>query len=98
MTAAPARRNLHGRRHGHRLRARQRELLARHLPALEIRVAPDGGPIDPRTLFDRPVDEIWLEVGFGAGEHLIAKAIAHPEQGMIGCEPFINGVARLVAA
>ena len=95
---ARARRNLHGRRHGHRLRARQRDLLARHLPALEIALAPDGGAIDPWTLFDRPVDEIWLEVGFGAGEHLIAQAIAHPEHGMIGCEPFINGVARLVAA
>ena len=91
-----ARRNLHGRRHGHRLRARQRRLLARHLPALKIDLAAFGGSIDPRTLFDRPVDEIWLEIGFGAGEHLIAQAVAHPNHGIIGCEPFINGVARLV--
>ena len=55
-----------------------------------------GRSLDPTTLFDHPVDEIWLEVGFGAGEHLMAQAIAHPNHGMIGCEPFINGVARLV--
>ena len=89
---------LHGRRRGHRLRARQRDLLARHLPALEIALPADGAALDPAALFDRPVDQLWLEIGFGAGEHLVAQALAHPEHGMIGCEPFVNGVARLVAA
>ncbi|MEC9153404.1 MAG: tRNA (guanosine(46)-N7)-methyltransferase TrmB [Pseudomonadota bacterium] len=42
------------------------------------------------------VKTVWLEVGFGSGEHLAAQAKAHPEIGFIGCEPFINGVARLV--
>ena len=39
----------------------------------------------------------WLEIGFGAGEHLIAQAKANPEVGLIGCEPFLNGVAAALA-
>ena len=68
----------------------------------------DGPALDPGTWFagpapisggesPRPPSEIWLEVGFGAGEHLAAQAEAHPEIGFIGCEPFINGVAALLA-
>jgi tRNA (guanine-N7-)-methyltransferase len=41
--------------------------------------------------------DIWLEVGFGGGEHLAAQARSHPDIGMIGCEPFINGVGRLLS-
>jgi tRNA (guanine-N7-)-methyltransferase len=41
---------------------------------------------------------VWLEIGFGGGEHMIAEAAAHPEIGMLGCEPFVNGVAKLLAA
>ena len=40
---------------------------------------------------------LWLEIGFGGGEHLAAQAAAHPEVGLIGCEPYIAGVARLLA-
>lgn len=39
----------------------------------------------------------WLEIGFGAGEHLAAQALARPDIGFLGCEPFINGVAALLA-
>ena len=42
--------------------------------------------------------ELWLEIGFGGGEHLIAQARAHPDVGFIGCEPFVNGVAKALAA
>jgi len=57
---------------------------------------PPGGRLDPQALFpDRR--RIWLEIGFGAGEHLAAQAAAHPECGLIGCEPYITGVARLLA-
>jgi tRNA (guanine-N7-)-methyltransferase len=52
--------------------------------------------IDPSGLFPTP-RPIWLEIGFGGGEHLISQAEAHPGVGLIGCEPFINGVARLLA-
>ena len=41
-------------------------------------------------------DDVWLEIGFGAGEHLAAQALNHPEIGFIGCEPYINGVASLL--
>lgn len=60
-------------------------------------MAADGGPIAPAGLFARPVDDLWVEVGFGAGEHLAAQAAAHREVGFIGAEPFVNGVARLLA-
>lgn len=42
--------------------------------------------------------DYWLEIGFGTGEHLVTQAGAHPETGMIGCEPFMNGVASLLTS
>jgi len=53
---------------------------------------PKAGPIDPRVLMP-DAEAVWLEVGFGAGEHLAAQAARHPGTLMIGCEPFLNGVA-----
>ncbi len=57
---------------------------------------PASGRIDPADLFPdrRP---LWLEIGFGGGEHLAEQAAAHPDRGLIGCEPYISGVARLLA-
>ncbi len=83
---------VYGRRRGRRLRVGRARLLAELLPRLEIPEAPE--PVDPAALFDDPIDGLWLEIGFGAGEHMVAQAAAHPTTGMIGCEPFINGVAR----
>lgn len=40
--------------------------------------------------------DLWLEIGFGDGEHLAAQAAAHPEIAFIGCEPYVNGVAKLL--
>ena len=94
--SAPRRRILHGRRRGRRLRPGQRELVDRLLPALDIRLAPDG-EIAPAALFSGEIGDIWLEIGFGGGEHLAWQACRHPGIGMIGCEPFMNGVARLLA-
>ncbi|HYD18187.1 MAG TPA: tRNA (guanosine(46)-N7)-methyltransferase TrmB [Patescibacteria group bacterium] len=54
-----------------------------------------GGFIDPRSLFDFPVRDVWMEIGFGNGEQLIHQALQHPDIGFIGCEPFMNGVAAL---
>ncbi len=87
---------IYGRRHGKKLRPGRQALIERLLPKLRV-VLPDSGALDARALFDRPVAEVWLEVGFGAGEHLAAQARAHPDIGMIGCEPFVNGVAGLLA-
>jgi len=80
-------RRLYGRRQGHALRQGQQGLVDDLLP----RVSVPEGPLDARALFgdDRP---LWLEIGFGAGEHLAGQAAAHPDVGLIGCEPFLNGV------
>lgn len=89
------RRIFYGRRQGRRLRQRPRALVATLLPTLTVDLS--GGPIDPSALFEFEPREIWVEVGFGGGEHLAALAKAHPDVGFIGCEPFINGVAKLLS-
>lgn len=91
------RRFLYGRRKGPRLRPGRRRLLEELLPRLSIDL-PAEGRLEPATLFPRPVRACRLEIGFGAGEHLEAEAAAHPEIGFIGVEPFLAGVARLLAA
>ena len=52
--------------------------------------------LDPQNLFPAKPSAIWLEIGFGGGEHLAAQAAANPDVGLIGCEPFVNGVASLL--
>ncbi len=86
---------LHGRRRGRRLRAGRQALVTDLLPRLAL--DPETLPADLRRCFGRPVRAVWLEIGFGGGEHLAAQAAAHPDIGFIGCEPYINGVARLLA-
>jgi tRNA (guanine-N7-)-methyltransferase len=94
LTTPPTtQRFVYGRRRGHRLRPARRRLLAERLPEVELAV-PEQGLIDPALLADGPR---WLEIGFGGGEHLAAQAAAHPEILLIGCEPYIDGVARLLA-
>lgn len=85
---------LHGRRKGKPLASYQRELVQRLLPRLALDLR---GPIDPMDLFAEPRQDVWLEIGFGGGEHLLAVASRHPEIGFIGCEPFLNGMARALA-
>lgn len=85
-----------GRRKGHKLRAHQTDLIAHLLPKLSLSidaVAPD----DLTSLFAPPVEHVRLEIGFGGGEHLIAEAQAHPHIGFIGCEPYVNGMAKILA-
>ncbi|ABE37476.1 tRNA (guanine-N(7)-)-methyltransferase [Rhodopseudomonas palustris BisB5] len=85
-----------GRRKGHKLRAHQADLVDNLLPhlALDIELpAPDA----LAELFDAPVEAVRLEIGFGGGEHLIAEALAHPEIGFIGAEPYVNGMAKILA-
>lgn len=71
--------------------------MAELLPRLQIALPKAGGTLDPASLFAAPVADVWLEIGFGGGEHLAAQALAHPGIGMIGCEPYVNGVAALLA-
>ena len=85
---------LYGRRKGKKLRPHQAWLMQELLPRLTIDVS---RPIaDLAAEFAARPAEIWLEIGFGGGEHLIAEALAHPQAGFLGCEPFVNGVAKLL--
>ena len=52
---------------------------------------------DPKRYFDPPVCDVWLEVGFGGGEHLLWQVDAHPDVGLIGAEPYISGTAKLLS-
>ena len=79
------------------MRPGAKDLLSELLPRVGFEVAP-GAPLDPLTLFHRPPRALWLEIGFGGGEHLAALAAAHPDVGFLGVEPFINGVAKLLRA
>lgn len=85
----------YGRRKGHRLGPNRQRLIKELLPRLRLDTT--GGLLDLERLFARSVQEIWLEIGFGAGEHLAGQAQEHPGIGFIGCEPFINGVAALLS-
>jgi tRNA (guanine-N7-)-methyltransferase len=90
-----------GRRKGHPLRPHQAALMESLLPRLAVDLG--APPPDPLTaLFagstDRMgVDEVGLEIGFGGGEHLAAEAVSRPRVGLIGCEPFVNGMAKALA-
>ena len=66
------------------------------LPQLRV-VLPPTGPLDPQAMIPGATD-FWFEIGFGAGEHLVAQARAHPDIGLVGAEVFENGVAKLLAA
>ena len=84
---------LRGRRVGKPLSAMQRELMAALLPRLAL---DPTRPLDPAALFTARKTELHLEIGFGGGEHLVAAARREPDVGFIGCEPFVNGVARIL--
>ena len=92
---APGSRAFFGRRKGHRLRAHQADLVAHLLPRLALDVTAPPGP-DLTGLFNIPVDNVRLEIGVGGGEHLIAEARAFPNTGFIGCEPYVNGMAKIL--
>lgn len=98
LKGAPGR-NFYGRRHGKTLRDRHQGYLRDDLAGLspgpvDWDANPGRVPLDMQARFgDRPV---WLEIGFGGGEHLVHQAAAHPDVAFIGCEPFINGVAMLL--
>ena len=94
--APPNQRLLYGRRRGRALRPGQRELKQRLLPLLAFGL-PSAGPLDPASLFPDAPRAVWLEIGFGGGEHLAALAEREPRIGFIGCEVFENGIVHLLA-
>lgn len=86
MTADPTRFQFYGRRKGKSLRRHHFALMEELLPRLRIDVSA------PQVS-----GETWMEIGFGGGEHLAHQAALHPHVQFIGAEPFINGVAKLLA-
>lgn len=89
------RRQLYGRRLGRGLTPELDQLLKAELPQLRVDVS-HAHPTPLTSLFSVPVKEVWLEVGFGGGEHLVWQAANNPNIGFIGCEPFLTGVAKVV--
>ncbi|HXT77946.1 MAG TPA: tRNA (guanine(46)-N(7))-methyltransferase TrmB [Acetobacteraceae bacterium] len=85
---------LYGRARGHKLRPRQETLLRVTLPRLRFSAEQAG---DPLTAFSPRPDALWLEVGFGGGEHALAQAASHPDAAVIACEVFENGICSLLA-
>jgi tRNA (guanine-N7-)-methyltransferase len=84
-----------GRRKGHKLRSHQADLIEHLLPRLALDITHPSPP-DLADLLDPPAADIRLEIGFGGGEHLIAEARAFPNTGFIGCEPYVNGMAKVL--
>lgn len=84
----------YGRRKGQPLTDRQQRLLDDALPKYALTL--DTVPRDLVTLFENSPDNVRMEIGFGGGEHLAAMAKSHSEIGYIGCEPFVNGVVKLL--
>ena len=86
----------YGRRKGHKLRPGRQNLIEKHLPNFLIPISSLTKPLNPVFLFEPPAKEVWMEIGFGAGEHLAYHAKNNPDIGFLGIEPFINGVANLL--
>ncbi|MBR1126317.1 tRNA (guanosine(46)-N7)-methyltransferase TrmB [Bradyrhizobium lablabi] len=85
-----------GRRKGHKLRSHQTDLIANLLPRLALDIGTPA-PENLTEVFEAPLEGVRLEIGFGGGEHLIAEALAFPNTGFIGCEPYVNGMAKVLA-
>ncbi len=92
---APAR-AFFGRRKGHKLRSHQAALVAELLPRLALDIGA-AAPADLSALFAAKVGAVRVEIGFGGGEHLLAEADKYNDTGIIGVEPYVNGMAKILA-
>jgi tRNA (guanine-N7-)-methyltransferase len=86
-----------GRRKGHKLRPNQQRLIDTLLPRLAVDLT-QPAPAGLKALFPVSVNDVQLEIGFGGGEYLAAQAQSEPNKGFIGVEPFVNGMAKALAA
>ena len=84
-----------GRRKGHKLRSRQADLMAALLPRLALALD-QPPPSNLAEVFSHAPEAVRLEIGFGGGENLVAEATTHPATGFIGCEAFVNGMAKIL--
>ena len=85
-----------GRKGGRPLSARQQSLVDNLLPRLRLPARADALQT-PSELFGQPVSELWLEIGFGGGEHVSAQAKANPQAGIFASEVFIEGLAKCLS-
>ena len=97
----PEKEKFYGRTRGRNVTGRDNDLLVHHLPRYNILQDGDdysdiSHPIDLATLFDDASKPLWLEIGFGGGEHLVHQATLNPHVNVIGCEPFVKGVAKIL--
>ena len=86
----------YGRRRGRKLSPTQQRLMRDLLPRVSVSLA-SPAPADPASLFPVPVRDVWLEIGFGSGEHLLWQSRSHADIGIIGAEPFEDGVVKVLA-
>ena len=94
MPSSPVPLRFFGRRKGKGITPSRQRLLDNLLPSLLIK---KQKKVNLYKAFGVPVDQIWLEIGFGGGEHLAELALKNPNVGFLGAEPFIDGVASLLA-
>lgn len=86
----------YGRRKGHPLRVQSQDLFENLFPKISVPTPELGASLDVGSLFPHPERPLWLEIGFGRGEHCAQQAENNPNVNYIGCEPFMNGVAGLL--
>jgi len=103
LTSDSVRPRFYGRRRGKPLRPGRQFLVDGLLPTIRVAVPEEGKTLDPLTLFetasrDAMFDRVWIEIGFGGGEHLIHQATTNADVGIIGFEPFVNGVSTALRA
>jgi tRNA (guanine-N7-)-methyltransferase len=85
----------YGRRKGKTIKQNRQAAYNLVMPSARIELPEKPEHLNPADFFDFQVKEVWLEIGFGNGEQLAHQALQNPKVGMIGCEPFMNGVAAL---
>ena len=89
-------RYFYGRRRTHRMRIGRKQAFERLIPELSIKQSLlEEELLNPIKLFNENIKSVWLEIGFGSGEHLFDHALSRPDVGFIGCEPYIDGIASL---
>lgn len=86
--------NFYGRHKGKTLKSKQVWRMENILPEIQIEIL-EGQPFDLRAQFGN-ANPIWIEIGFGGGEHLAHLAMSNPDINFVGCEPFVNGVAAIL--
>lgn len=91
-------RRFFGRRKGPAFSQRQQGLMDTLLPRISVTIPEDkAAQLSQTDIFGQERKEVWLEIGFGKGEHLAWQAQENPDVGLIGCEPYLNGVVGLLA-